>query len=59
MTLKELEVKIDEMEKLFVDTAPLRTEYHRKISWSFSVFVFYTPDIGLISLQQTLYPGRS
>jgi len=40
MTLKELTEKIEEMDQLFVDTAPLKTEYYRKISWSFSILVF-------------------
>jgi lipopolysaccharide export system permease protein len=40
MTLKELEEKIAEMEALSVDTAPLRTEYYRKITWSFSILIF-------------------
>lgn len=40
MTLAELKEKTDELKKLNVNTAPLATEYHRKVSWSFSVFVF-------------------
>ncbi|MFH1360247.1 MAG: LptF/LptG family permease [Candidatus Omnitrophota bacterium] len=40
MTLRELKDKIRELNKLFVDTSPLVTEYHRKITWSFSVLVF-------------------
>ena len=40
MTLKEINAKIHELEKLFVDVAPLRTEYYRKISWSFSILIF-------------------
>jgi len=40
MTLKEITQKIQELERIFVDAAPLRTEYHRKITWSFSAFVF-------------------
>ncbi len=40
MTLKELSGKIKEMEALLIDPAPLVTEYHRKISWSFSALVF-------------------
>lgn len=40
MTLRELQNEIDEFEKLFMDTARLRTEYHRKIAWSFSALFF-------------------
>ncbi len=40
MTLKEIQKKIPEMEKLFVDVAPLKTEYYRKITWSFSTLIF-------------------
>jgi len=40
MTFRELIQKIQELEKLLVPTAPLWTEYHRKITWSFSAFVF-------------------
>lgn len=40
MSLKELENKIDELHKLFVDTTPLVTEYYRKITWSFSALIF-------------------
>ena len=40
MTLKEITNKIHELEKLFVDVAPLRTEYYRKITWSFSILIF-------------------
>ncbi len=40
MTLKEINAKIHELEKLLVDVAPLRTEYYRKISWSFSILIF-------------------
>jgi lipopolysaccharide export LptBFGC system permease protein LptF len=40
MTLKELKIEIENLEKLFVDTSRLRSEYHRKISWSFSPVFF-------------------
>ncbi len=40
MSLKEIEQKIHELEKLLVDVAPLRTEYYRKIAWPFSSLVF-------------------
>ena len=40
MSLKELEEKIQELQALSVDTSPLITEYHRKITWSFSALVF-------------------
>lgn len=40
MTLKELRAQIDQHEQLLVDTAQLRTEYHRKITWSFASMVF-------------------
>ena len=40
MSLAELKDKIKTLEKLSVDTFPLITEYHRKISWSFSVLIF-------------------
>ncbi len=40
MTLKEIKAKIHELEHVLVDAAPLRTEYYRKISWSFSALIF-------------------
>ena len=40
MTLKELKKQIASLEKLFVDTAQLQTEYFRKITWSFSSLFF-------------------
>ena len=40
MTLKELRDKIKSLGDLSVDISPLITEYHRKITWSFSVLVF-------------------
>lgn len=40
MTLKELRQEIEEHEKLLIDTAQLRTEYFRKITWSFSPLIF-------------------
>jgi len=40
MTLKELQREIDRLESLFIDTARLKTEYYRKITWSFSSMMF-------------------
>ncbi len=40
MTLKELREEIERLEMFLVDTSQLRTEYFRKITWSFSAFVF-------------------
>ncbi len=40
MTFKELTEEINRLERLLVDTSRLRTEYHRKITWSFSVLIF-------------------
>ena len=40
MTLKELKAGIENQEKLFIDTSRLRTEYFRKITWSFSALIF-------------------
>jgi lipopolysaccharide export LptBFGC system permease protein LptF len=40
MTLRELAQEISNLGGMAVDTARLRTEYWRKISWSFSPFVF-------------------
>ncbi|HCI45544.1 MAG TPA: hypothetical protein DE315_08470 [Candidatus Omnitrophica bacterium] len=40
MTLKELREEIDKLERLLVDTAQLRTEYYRKITWSFASLIF-------------------
>ena len=40
MTLKELETEIYKLDRLLVDTTRLRTEYHRKIAWSFSALIF-------------------
>lgn len=40
MSLRELKKKIDEYQRIFVDIAPLLTEWHRKITWSFSVLIF-------------------
>lgn len=39
MTLKELREETAKHEKLLVDTSQLRTEYFRKITWSFSPLV--------------------
>ncbi len=40
MTLRELRGKIKEFTALSIDTSPYIAEYHRKISWSFSAFIF-------------------
>jgi len=40
MTLKELKEETARLERLFVDTVNLRTEYFRKIAWSFSPLIF-------------------
>jgi len=40
MSIKELKKKINEYQRIFVDIAPLVTERHRKITWSFSVLIF-------------------
>jgi lipopolysaccharide export LptBFGC system permease protein LptF len=40
MTLKELSEEIDKHERLLVDTTQLRTEYYRKITWSFASMIF-------------------
>lgn len=40
MTLKELTEEIHKLEILFIDTSRLETEYWRKITWSFSAFLF-------------------
>ncbi len=40
MTLKELGKEINKHEVLSVDTVQLRTEFHRKITWSFASLVF-------------------
>ena len=40
MTLKELKAEIEKLEMHFIDTARLRTEYVRKIAWSFSPLIF-------------------
>lgn len=40
MTLKELTTEIAKLERLFIDTTRLRTEYFRKITWSFSPLIF-------------------
>lgn len=40
MTLKELQEKIKSFKAISVDTAPLVSEFHRKITWSFSVLIF-------------------
>jgi lipopolysaccharide export system permease protein len=40
MTLAELKAQIQEFDKLFINTDQLRTEYLRKISWSFAPLLF-------------------
>lgn len=40
MTLSELRQEIDHQERLLINTSRLWTEYHRKITWSFSALVF-------------------
>ncbi len=40
MTLKELKTEIKKLEMLFIDTVRLKTEYVRKIAWSFSPLIF-------------------
>ncbi|MBI5150763.1 MAG: LptF/LptG family permease [Candidatus Omnitrophica bacterium] len=40
MTLRELRGEIEKNERLLIDTAPLKTEYHRKITWSFAALTF-------------------
>lgn len=40
MTLKELKDETARLERLFVNTVNLRTEYFRKIAWSFSPLIF-------------------
>lgn len=40
MTLRELKSDIAQKQVLFIDTAQLKTEYYRKITWSFASFIF-------------------
>ena len=40
MTLKELREEMTRQEALLIDTARLKTEYYRKIAWSFSALIF-------------------
>lgn len=40
MSLKELKTEISKMDHLLIDSSSLRTEYYRKISWSFAPFFF-------------------
>lgn len=40
MTFKDLKEEMQRLSAMSVDIAPLRTEFHRKISWSFSSLVF-------------------
>ena len=40
MTFKELKAEIKKLEPFLVDTSRLKTEYFRKITWSFSALVF-------------------
>jgi lipopolysaccharide export LptBFGC system permease protein LptF len=40
MTLEELKEKMAEYKELSIDTAPLRTEYHRRLAWSLTPLLF-------------------
>jgi len=40
MTLKEVRDKIKELNGMGIDATPMIIEFHRKLSWSFSVLVF-------------------
>ena len=40
MTFKELKEEMARLDRLFIDTTRLRTEYFRKIAWSFSPLIF-------------------
>jgi len=40
MTLKELEIKIKEFQKLSIDASPLITEYNRRLAWSLTPLLF-------------------
>jgi len=40
MSLKELRVEMDRLEKLLVETSRLETEYFRKVNWAFSPLIF-------------------
>ena len=40
MTMDELKEKIQSFEKISIDVAPLISEYHRKMTWSFSALIF-------------------
>ncbi len=40
MSLKELSQEKQRLERLLVDTTRIDTEYHYKISWAFSAFIF-------------------
>ena len=40
MTFKELKAEIEKLEMHLIDSAPLQTEYFRKIAWSFSPLIF-------------------
>ena len=40
MTLVELKDEVEKLEKHFIDSSKLKTEYHRKISWSFAPLIF-------------------
>lgn len=40
MTFKELREEMEKMQRLFIDTVQLKTEYFRKITWSFSALIF-------------------
>ena len=40
MNFKELKEEIDKLEGLFIDASQLKTEFYRKITWSFSSLIF-------------------
>jgi len=40
MTFKELDAEMARLERLFIDTTSLKTEYLRKITWSFAPLIF-------------------
>lgn len=40
MTLRELQKQTEEFQSRFIDPAPLITEYHRRLAWSFTPLIF-------------------
>jgi lipopolysaccharide export system permease protein len=40
MSFQELKKEIDDLEKVFIDSARFKTEYYRKIAWPFSSLAF-------------------